>query len=172
MFSINYTVGLVQSILLSKMRETVNSRASNASFASPDVTFEEENQQQQQQQRATPTVAAPAQPQPTGTTSVTASSSPLPSRVPLKRPLTLDLNAKLSAEGDTKRLRFNTSVNAAPVPVLNTPDLQILKMASPELEKFMMANPSMQTPTPSLLCPSKVYIINVYIKRRAIEFNV
>lgn len=123
------------------MRETVNSRA----------TFEDEGQ------RAA--AAAPPQ-QPHSTVApIAATSSPLPSRVPLKRPLTLDLTAKLSTEVDTKRLRFNSSVNAAPVPVLNTPDLQILKMASPELEKFMMANPSLQTPTPSLLCPSKVKAI-------------
>lgn len=127
------------------MRETVNSRATNANFANPEASFEEES----------PAPAA-VQPQSTATNNA-ATSSPMPSRVPLKRPLTLDLNTKLSAEGDnTKRLRFNSSVNAAPVPVLNTPDLQILKMASPELEKFMMANPSLQTPTPSLLCPSKV----------------
>lgn len=69
----------------------------------------------------------------------------------LKRPLTLDLNGK---QQTTKRSRFNPSGNT--VSLLNTPDLQLLKMASPELEKFIMANSSLQTPTPSLVYPTKV----------------
>ncbi len=69
----------------------------------------------------------------------------------LKRPLTLDLNGK---QQTTKRSRFNPSVNT--VSVLNSPDLQMLKMASPELEKFIMATNSLQTPTPSLVYPTKV----------------
>lgn len=69
----------------------------------------------------------------------------------LKRPLTLDLNGKPQT---TKRQRFNPSVNT--VSVLNSPDLQMLKLASPELEKFIMANNTLQTPTPSLVYPTKV----------------
>lgn len=132
------------------MRETINSRATNSSFANPEVSFDEANPRP-------PTASSAGQPQSSVVVANNAgnNSSSMPNRVPMKRPLTLDLNAKISTEGDTKRLRFNSSVNA-PVPVLNTPDLQILKNASPELEKFMMANPSLQTPTPSLLCPSKV----------------
>lgn len=63
----------------------------------------------------------------------------------LKRPLTLDLNGK--SQGP-KRPRFNSSLN--PVSVLSSPDLQMLKMASPELEKFIMSTNPMQTPTPSM----------------------
>lgn len=69
----------------------------------------------------------------------------------LKRPLTLDLNGK---QQTAKRSRFNPSVNAPSI--LNSPDLQMLKLASPELEKFMMANNTLQTPTPSLVYPTKV----------------
>jgi transcription factor AP-1 len=69
----------------------------------------------------------------------------------LKRPLTLDLNGKLQT---TKRQRYNPSGNT--VSVLNSPDLQMLKLASPELEKFIMANNTIQTPTPSLVYPTKV----------------
>lgn len=78
----------------------------------------------------------------------------------MKRPLTLDLNAKPGATGGAgsliaKRQRFNSSVNPVPVSILNSPDLQMLKMASPELEKFM-TNSQLPTPTPSLVYPSKV----------------
>lgn len=71
----------------------------------------------------------------------------------MKRPLTLDLNAKPTLSGGAKRQRFNTSV--APVSVLNSPDLQMLNLASPELEKFMTAS-NLQTPTPSLVYPQRV----------------
>ncbi|KAG4075352.1 hypothetical protein HA402_003143 [Bradysia odoriphaga] len=64
----------------------------------------------------------------------------------LKRPLTLDLNGK---QQTAKRSRFNPNV-------LSSPDLQMLKLASPELEKFIMANNTLQTPTPSLVYPTKV----------------
>lgn len=126
------------------MRETLNSRAANAGFANPDA--DSGSFDRQLGELRAPSVAA-APPQSTGTVVAT-------NRVPLKRPLTLDLNAKLSNEGETKRLRFNSSVNADPAPVLNTPDLQILKMTSPSLEKFMIG--PVPTPTPSILCPTKV----------------
>ena len=72
----------------------------------------------------------------------------------LKRPLTLDLNA--GTKPQLKKQKFNASVNT--VSVLNSPDLQLLKLASPELEKFMLANNTLQTPTPSLVYPTKVKI--------------
>lgn len=61
----------------------------------------------------------------------------------MKRPLTLDLGKDLHP---AKRLRFNNNTS-----VISTPDLQMLKMVSPELEKFIMngGNP-MATPTPGL----------------------
>lgn len=68
----------------------------------------------------------------------------------LKRPLTLDLNGKAQM---SKRPRFNPSVNS--VSVLSSPDMQLLKLASPELEKIIMANNTLQTPTPSMY-PQKV----------------
>lgn len=64
----------------------------------------------------------------------------------MKRPLTLDLSKDLHP---AKRLRFNNSGNNASG--LTTPDLQLLKMVSPELEKFMMnGTPIGATPTPGL----------------------
>lgn len=62
----------------------------------------------------------------------------------LKRPLTLDLNPK-----GAKRQRYNHSLSTTPA-VLNSPDLHMLKLASPELEKFILNN-NLQTPTPSSL---------------------
>lgn len=141
------------------MREAVNRRTSNAAAAAanpdpgvPLASFDEEDAQRVPVATAASTVVAPA----TVVVVPAAAANPSPARAPLKRPLTLDLNAKPSPEGGAKRLRFNSSVNVAPISVLNSPDLQMLKMASPELEKFMMANPSLQTPTPSLVYPSKV----------------
>lgn len=85
----------------------------------------------------------------------------------LKRPLTLDLNGK---QQTTKRSRFNPSVNT--VSVLNSPDLQMLKMASPELEKFIMATNALQTPTPSLVYPTKVNSVLLYIAFPLVPWTV
>lgn len=60
----------------------------------------------------------------------------------VKRPLTLDFNQK------SAKRRFNQSLQVAPV--LNSPDLNKLGLASPDLEKFIMSNNSMQTPTPGI----------------------
>lgn len=60
----------------------------------------------------------------------------------MKRPLTLDLGKDLHP---AKRLRFNNNTS-----VISTPDLQMLKMVSPELEKFIMNGNPMATPTPGL----------------------
>jgi transcription factor AP-1 len=67
----------------------------------------------------------------------------------MKRPLTLDLNTKLP-----KRQRFNQSLSSAPV--LESPDLNKLKMESPDMERFLINNSSLQTPTPNLVFPTKV----------------
>lgn len=71
------------------------------------------------------------------------------SSVTLKRPLTLDLNGKDLQPA--KRLRFNNNNPS----VISTPDLQMLKMVSPELEKFIMNGNPMATPTPGLNYPQK-----------------
>lgn len=65
-----------------------------------------------------------------------------------KRPLTLDLNKSVS-----KLQRFNQSQNQAPV--LSTPDLNMLKLASPELENLILNNNSALV-TPSMFQASKV----------------
>ncbi|XP_055610735.1 transcription factor Jra isoform X2 [Uranotaenia lowii] len=67
----------------------------------------------------------------------------------LKRPATLELNP-----GKSRKARFNASVTAPPV--LTSPDLQVLKLVSPELEKIITNNATLPTPTPSsLLYPIK-----------------
>jgi len=52
--------------------------------------------------------------------------------------LTLDLD---SASNPSRRKQMQT--------LLTSPDVQMLKLTSPELEKFLIANPSVATPTPS-----------------------
>lgn len=72
----------------------------------------------------------------------------------LKRPATLELNP-----GKSRKARFNASVTAPPV--LTSPDLQVLKLVSPELEKIIINNATMPTPTPtSILYPTKVCTAN------------
>lgn len=67
----------------------------------------------------------------------------------LKRPLTLDLNG---AKQQVKKQRFNQSVTTPSV--LSSPDLQMLKLATPDLEKFIMSTNGLPTPTPSMVYPS------------------
>lgn len=65
----------------------------------------------------------------------------------LKRPATLELNQTKS-----RKARFNSSVTASAVPI--SPDL--LKLVSPELEKIIINNAALPTPTPSsILYPTK-----------------
>lgn len=68
----------------------------------------------------------------------------------LKRPATLELNP-----GKRRKPMYNASVTAPPV--LTSPDLQVLKLVSPELEKIIINNAALPTPTPSsILYPTKV----------------
>ena len=62
------------------------------------------------------------------------------------RNMTLDLNGKVGS-GNCKRARITVSASVA-APVLTTPDVQMLKMTSPELAKFLNAGHSVSTPTP------------------------
>lgn len=67
----------------------------------------------------------------------------------LKRPATLELNP-----GKRRKPLYNASVTAPPV--LTSPDLQVLKLVSPELEKIIINNAALPTPTPSsILYPTK-----------------
>lgn len=68
-----------------------------------------------------------------------------------KRPETLDLN-KLPA----KKPRFNQSLSTSAV--LNSPDVQKLSMATPDIEKFIISHSTLQTPTPSLVFPQTVKV--------------
>lgn len=69
----------------------------------------------------------------------------------MKRNLTLDLN---SMRNQPKRMKFNTAVTAPPV--LSSPDINMLKLGSPELEKLIMQN-GLTTPTPTqILFPKTV----------------
>ncbi|KAJ9585630.1 hypothetical protein L9F63_002575 [Diploptera punctata] len=60
----------------------------------------------------------------------------------LKRSMTLDLN-----RGPAKRPKFNTALTAAPV--LSSPDLNMLKLGSPELEKLIISQNGLVTTTPT-----------------------
>lgn len=61
----------------------------------------------------------------------------------MKKSLTLDLTSK------------NNLVLPLDNPVLSSPDLNMLKVGTPELESMILANGMVNTPTPSLLFPSK-----------------
>lgn len=72
----------------------------------------------------------------------------------LKRSMTLDLN-----RSPAKRQKFNPAVTAAPV--LSSPDLNMLKLGSPELEKLIIAQQNglvttTPTPTTQILFPRTV----------------
>lgn len=74
----------------------------------------------------------------------------------LKRSMTLDLNA---SRGPAKRPKFNAALTAAPV--LSSPDLNMLKLGSPELEKLIIAQQNglvttTPTPTTQILFPRTV----------------
>lgn len=71
----------------------------------------------------------------------------------MKRNLTLDLNP---ARNQAKKMKFNPGMNIAPV--LSSPDLNMLKLGSPELEKLIIQNGLVTTtPTPTqILFPKAV----------------
>lgn len=62
----------------------------------------------------------------------------------MKRPLTLDLN----------QVKKNNLMGIG-TSVLSSPDLNMLKVDTPELEKMILNNGMVNTPTPSLLYPSR-----------------
>uniref|UniRef100_A0A2M4A1J6 Putative transcription factor ap-1 n=1 Tax=Anopheles triannulatus TaxID=58253 RepID=A0A2M4A1J6_9DIPT len=64
----------------------------------------------------------------------------------LKRPATLELNP---GAGKARKTRYNTSVTIPSV--LPSPDLQLLKLVSPELDKIITHNAALPTPTPSTI---------------------
>ncbi|XP_050075119.1 transcription factor Jra [Anopheles maculipalpis] len=64
----------------------------------------------------------------------------------LKRPATLELNL---APGKARKTRYNASVTMPSV--LPSPDMQMLKLVSPELEKIISTNATLPTPTPSAI---------------------
>lgn len=78
----------------------------------------------------------------------------------LKRPMTLDLNA-CNSENSVKKPKFLASV-------LTSPDLHMLKLSSPELERFYLTQQSalghISTPTPSLLQKSVTEEQEMYVQ--------
>lgn len=68
-----------------------------------------------------------------------------------KRPETLDLNKQ-----PAKRPRFNQSLTTPGV--LNSPDVQKLSMATPDIEKFIISHSTLQTPTPNLVFPPQARV--------------
>ena len=75
------------------------------------------------------------------------------SRQPSKRGLTLDLggngNNTASLPPKRTRLQVATAISTHPAPILTTPDVQMLKLSSPELAKFLTSGNNLATPTPS-----------------------
>lgn len=65
----------------------------------------------------------------------------------MKRPLTLDLNKKV------------LNNNNGP-PILSTPDVNLCKLGSPELENYILNTDTLQTPTPSAIFPTSKVIKN------------
>lgn len=59
----------------------------------------------------------------------------------MKRPLTLDLNKKVVN-------------NSGGPPILSTPDVNLCKLGSPELENYILNTDTLQTPTPSAIFPT------------------
>lgn len=66
----------------------------------------------------------------------------------LKRPISLDLDLATSNKQTGKKQR-NQSV--IPQAILGSPELNMLKWGTPDLEKFIMSSDPLQTPTPSLV---------------------
>lgn len=65
----------------------------------------------------------------------------------LKRPASLDLNLAINKQ--TGKRQRNQS--AVPQAILGSPELNMLKWGTPDLEKFIMSSDPLQTPTPSLM---------------------
>ncbi len=65
-----------------------------------------------------------------------------------KRGLSLDLNSSVPSGSKRARLASSALGGAAAPPVLTTPDVQMLKLSSPELAKFLSSGTG-ATPTPS-----------------------
>ena len=63
---------------------------------------------------------------------------------PLKRTLTLDLNAASTSTSKKARVQQLQQNH-----ILTSPDVQMLKLTSPELAEFLTRNPTLATPTPS-----------------------
>lgn len=78
----------------------------------------------------------------------------------LKRPMTLDLNS-CNSENSAKKPKYLA-------PLLTSPDLHMLKMSSPELERFYLAQQSalghINTPTPSLFPKSVTEEQEMYVQ--------
>lgn len=65
----------------------------------------------------------------------------------MKRPLTLDLNKKIPT-------------HSGGPPILSTPDVNLCKLGSPELENYILNTDTLQTPTPSGIFPTTAKVGN------------
>lgn len=75
----------------------------------------------------------------------------------MKRPLTLDLNKKI------------VNNNNGP-PILSTPDVNLCKLGSPELENYILNTNTLETPTPSAIFPSSKVIFRTISKEPFLTF--
>lgn len=77
----------------------------------------------------------------------------------MKRPLTLDLNKKIANN------------NSGP-PILSTPDVNLCKLGSPELENYILNTNTLETPTPSTIYPSTKVTSYYFIRSRMFVNNL
>lgn len=76
-----------------------------------------------------------------------------------KRPISLDLNIN---KNPAKKQRLATSNTVSSSIALESPDINGIKMTTPDLEKFLLSGNLIQTPTPGLVFPTKVSIKYLY----------
>lgn len=103
---------------------------------------------------------------PTTTSIVNTQGNTMPNSQGIKRPLSLDFGgSKLG------KRKFNQSLQVAPV--LDSPDIQKLGLATPDIEKFMLNNPAgiLQTPGGGLSFTPKVrffvrHFCHVHVRKR------
>lgn len=86
--------------------------------------------------------------------------APAPIVIPEEKKIEVDLNMEGKMQppagaGGKKRQNLTLDLNSASAKknkvqnLLTSPDVQMLKLTSPELEKFLSSNPTLATPTPS-----------------------
>lgn len=69
----------------------------------------------------------------------------------MKRPISLDLNLATNNNKPTANKKQRCNQLSIPQAILNSPDLNMLKWGTPDLEKYILSSDPLQTPTPSII---------------------